>query len=327
MPELGSEIAAAAELLRRRHPEVGSFVAEPLPAHPWIRIARGVDSCAAMLPEISGASEPDLQLEHLRVRFNVSCSLEIGGESKTERLCIVECTSPDPRVQATFLEVVAVVLPDDGPETSIGALRDSVTSLAELFSAMLEPAARSVLGLWGELFVMSRAFNRHAAAAAWHTTPRDRYDFAAGHLRIEVKTTTGTRVHTFSLEQLVPPLNVQVIVGSVVTTPSPAGPSLEDLLERVVAGVGDSRVRSHVIATSMRSLGVSWHHARQTRFDDDLAEATFRWIDSRLIPRVADPPIEVREVRFKSDLQGCAALDEGELTALGDLGRAITTHS
>lgn len=321
MGDLRLEIAKAASALRARHPADGVFAAEQLPAQPWTRLARSTSGFAFVLPKVVGPLEPDLDLEHLSVRFNVHCEIEAGGRTRREELTIVECRSPDERLQNTFLEVAALVLPSREDDIAQD-LKAAVASLSELFRAMLAPGPKSVLGLWGELFTMARANDGQLAAAAWHSTPQDRYDFAAGRLRIEVKTTTGVRAHHFSLEQLQPPPGVRVLVASIVTTVSPAGPSIQELLEQVVSRA-DPENRSHVILMAMRSLGAAWSQGAAARFDADLAGATFRWVDCRNVPRVADPPLEVREVRFLSDLQTCEGLSDTDVVASGDLGAAM----
>jgi hypothetical protein len=322
--DLRPEIGALAKALAQKTVREGILIAERLPSRPWARLARSTRGFAAVLPAISGPARPDIVYEQLRVCFNIECTLESGGHVRDERLVIIECLAADPQVQAAFLDVVAVLLPSD--EHASGAdLQRAVTSLADLFRALLVAGPKSVLGLWGELFAMWQAVDPAAAAAAWHTTPHDRYDFAAGGLRVEVKTTTGVRAHTFSLEQLMPPAGVRVLVASIITTPSPSGPSVDELLQTVAAQVSDD-TRSRLVETAMRSLGSGWQQGCAARFDADLASAALRWFDGQVVPRVADPPLEVREVRFKSDLQTCDSLDESALSAAGPLGNAMRSR-
>ena len=51
---------------------------------------------------------------------------------------------------------------------------------------------------------------------SWHTSPNDKFDFNDGKDKIEVKSTkTVRRVHKFSLEQLHPNINSNLIIASV----------------------------------------------------------------------------------------------------------------
>lgn len=321
MTDLRVEIAQAAAVLGARDLVDGVYASEILSARPWARLARSRQGYALALPGDAGPPSPELRLEHLRIRFNIQCQIEAHGAVRSERLTIVECLSSDPRLQDLFLDVVAVVLPSSEIDVP-WEVRTSVTALAELFRTMLVSGPKSVLGLWGELFAMARGLQPGLAAGAWHTTPRDRYDFAAGSLRVEVKTTTGTRAHHFSLDQLRPPSGTRALVISIVTTVSPAGPSIQELLDRVAHATADD-VRNSLVVTAMSSLGASWPDASRARFDGDLAEATVRWYNSETIPRVADPPPEVTNVHFVSDLQACDWLAEERVPAMGPLATAL----
>lgn len=73
----------------------------------------------------------------------------------------------------------------------------------------------------------------------------------------------------------------------------------------------------------MRSLGVAWRLGSQACFDIDLARSTLAWFDSRTVPRVADPPIDVRQVKFISDLQNTDPPAKAELALLGPLAAAF----
>lgn len=321
MEQFRAEIQRVAEELANAEPDSQVLVAEPLPSRPWIRIARSQRGFAAVLPEVAGPSQPDIEFANLRVQFNAPCSVRVRGETRTERLVLIECTSTDQRLQECFLDVLAIALPDvlglSGAE--YGAL---ITSLADLFASIQKAGRTSVLGLWGELFVLSKASSRDIAGSAWHASPSDTFDFALSGSRIEVKTATSRRAHYFSLEQVRPLYDVQVIVASLLTMPSIGGPSVEELLDEACRDL-DRDLQARIRSVAMRSLGDAWQVDSATRFDSEMAGATLEWFDSASIPAVENPRIEVSEVRFKSDLTECAPLSPAQVRERGPLPQSI----
>jgi hypothetical protein len=324
MELLRDEVMAAATALDTRPRADGALVAEPLESRPWARLARSNSGYALVLPSTGGPPSPELRLEHLRVRFNVDCEV-VGPTSKSEEtLTLAECTSDDDRLQRAFLEVVSVLLPAGEVEVASAVAR-AVNVLADLFQALVRAGRTSTLGLWGELLLMDRSSDPALAAASWHTTPRDRFDFANGDLRVEVKTTVDLRTHHFSLEQLRPPPGLTVFVVSIVTTASAAGPSIEELLASISRRC-DGDVRESLLTTAMSSLGSGWPDGSRARFDRTLAEQTLRWFPSVVVPCVADPPPEVSRVQFVSDLQTADWLEEAAVGSWGALAAALACN-
>ena len=78
------------------------------------------------------------------------------------------------------------------------------------------------------------------AVEAWHSKIDERFDFAIGDVRLEVKaSSTRQRAHNFSLEQCEPPPATRGILVSVFVETSGGGLSLVELLggiERKVEG-------------------------------------------------------------------------------------------
>lgn len=321
MSDLRDELLAAWVAVRDKEARADALVAEHVGSRPWLRIAKSADGIAVVVPAEGQSALPDLSLEHLRVRFNLECSIEASGVEQVELLSIVECLRGDKRMTELFLDVVSVVLPLSVRPTP-AELQDVVSALAELFRSVLVAGPKSTLGLWGELFAMAEAGDPAYTASAWHITPRDRYDFASGPVRVEVKTATALRAHHFSLDQLRPPDGVQVVVESIVTTPSPAGPSIQELLDTIAARTRGT-TRTHLIGTAMRSLGNVWTSGANARFDADLARSTMCFFASPSVPRVSDPPLGVSAVKFVSDLTSADAMTIAELRRTGPLGVAF----
>lgn len=268
-----------------------------------IRIGRRSNSIAILFPAIMESTlEPDLRLANLHVTNRTRCRIRESGNVRVLDFAVVECVSPEKTVQATFIDVLEWLLPDD-QEVSVDELREVVSTLVLLFSAGPRIARTSVIGLWGELFLMDHSLSIDALATAWHRSPMDRWDFSRPGLRVEVKTTVGARRHHFSLEQLMPPADVDLYVVSILTEESGSGTTLEEMLQRIALRIGSSELRSKVVSTALSSLGDSWQEGKRIGFDEELAAQTLRLLDGRDIPKVAIPPVEVTGVSFISDVE------------------------
>lgn len=179
-------------------------------------------------------------------------------------------------------------------------------------------------GLWSELFLISQAENPGALVQAWHTAADDRYDFAQGAQRIEVKSTsTRLRQHVFSLEQLSPPAGTRVIISSLFAEHSAGGTSIADLLDEIGNAVRATSQIADAQRTAYLSLGETWRDGVTARFDRELAGASLRFIDAGSAPSIPGPvPPGVSQVRFASDLTNAPALPADDLWEAGGLHAA-----
>ena len=57
----------------------------------------------------------------------------------------------------------------------------------------------------------------------------------------------------------------------------------------------------------MASLGDGWASGSLARFDDTRAAQTLQFYDAADIPRLSEPPPDVSQINFRSDLRGCPA--------------------
>lgn len=172
--------------------------------------------------------------------------------------------------------------------------------------------------------MIGRALNIRQAAAAWHADPSALYDFVAGRQRVEVKSTTGPhRTHQFRLEQLTPPHGTDVVIASFILEETGRGLSIAKLWDEVAGRhelcVGLRNRLSQILA---HGLGRDWRKARRVGFDPEAASNGLRLYNATVIPKV-DPslPVEVSEVRFKSELTDTPPLSRaGEHETLGRRG-------
>lgn len=320
------ELEGALAELREVEVHGGRFVAERVISRPWIRVAVGLDGIAVLLPAVPDAVRAPIEFAHLRVRFNVKCTLETSKGLDDEILVIVQCLSTDIFIEKAFLQALSVVLPY-GDKVSASELESSIRSLAELFQILQNPASGTVVGLWGELFVISEASNISLAIDAWHALPMERFDFGQDRLRVEVKTTLqSVRSHQFSLEQVRPAKNVEVIIASLLTASYVGGPSIAALLSRICASLDPARA-SRALKVAMQTLGRDWEVGKERAFDEQLARQTLNWYSGSAIPAVSGVADSVSQVRFRSDLTGVKPLSVARLRLEGNLAQALIGSS
>jgi hypothetical protein len=243
-----------------------------------------------------------------------------------ENLAVLKCTTEDPMLREYFLRSLSGTIagfPTAPTEEDIVA---AVAKLVELFRALEAPPRISLQGLWCELFLIDHAPNIRQAAIAWHADPSALHAFVAGRQRVEVKSTMGPhRTHQFRLEQLIPPRGTDVVIASFLLEESGRGISIAELWDEVSG--------RHELSVSLRNrlsqilalgLGRDWRKARRVAFDPQVALKGLHLYNASMIPRV-DPnlPVEVSEVRFKSELTDTPPLSRAYVARRGGLFKAM----
>lgn len=286
------------------------------------RIARAASGGPVLLVSVQpsdSAPPPPLVLEHLTVQHDVLCRVVApDGAEETGTFTVVRCTSPE--LGEHFLRVLHPIVEAVGPEPTRRDAAGAVRRLAELFQALQAPPRQSAQALFAELLVIATSHDPVALARAWHVEPEDRFDFSSGPERVEVKSTSGeTRRHHFSLEQVRPEADVQVLVVSVRVVRAAEGLTLGTLLDRVRGLLaGDADLLLHVDHVVAESLGGTLRRALRERFDEEVAWASLQLYRAEDVPAV-DPelPPGVSGVRFVAELDRAQPVQRDELVGDG----------
>lgn len=305
------------------------FSAMPIPGYEQHRLGKDPHGAPSLLVAVADSRDQvwsaPIVLEHLTVQHDVDCRVtRPDGSAEEGRFTVVRCTGRDRALHAYFLRVTAAVVALLGEAPTNGDVSTAIDRLIELFRAMAVAPRKSVQGLWAELLLMARLRDPAPLVTAWHVLPSDRYDFSAGSQRIEVKSATGhTRQHYFALEQLLPVPGTQALIASILVERAGAGTSLMDLVSEVRSRIGgEPQLLLHVDQIVTQTLGDSWRHAQEERFDRQLAENSLTFFEPGVIPRV-DPnlPLGVSDVRFRADLTGLTPANLAEYRLQGGIFR------
>jgi hypothetical protein len=165
-----------------------------------------------------------------------------------------------------------------------------VEHAVHLFAELDDPTSREIRGLWGELLVILVAPDSSVLVRRWHDDPEDRFDFTAGAFALEVKTCKDLeRIHVFSLSQLRPISEEEVLIASVPVRSDPAGETVLDLLSEIETRVPQIELRIRLRETAFR-IGGSAIADSPHRFDRRAAAAGLRLIRATLIPAFENHP-------------------------------------
>jgi hypothetical protein len=265
------------------------------------RIGKTEDGHAVLITPADPDPDPPSQLKRLRLAPRVHLRFSDGAEARDEYVGLVEFSADDPSLIRHFLSVAAMLVELLGSDPEPGDVSKAMRRLVRLFEPQKSNRG-SIIGLWGELLMISSSDDLPHLVDCWHADADDRFDFAASGSRLEVKTTTGlNRVHRFRLHQLTPIDDTEVHVASIMTTRTDAGTSLRDLIARIqedLAGDAASQVKLYEQVTEV--LGGDWDGA-DTRFDENQALASLRVFDAVAVPCVGEVPSQVLSVEMTVD--------------------------
>ena len=296
------------------------FHVRPIPGTPTHFFGRDNNGlpCLLLAAHDTSAKAP-IRLASIEVRFAVPCRVVLSDSKEAkETLTAVICTSLDPVVQRYFVHVCEIILVIVGAQPTLHQVVDAVHHLVDLFQRLTRPSSRSVVGLFGELYVIHVSASPATAVEAWRSASDDRFDFSINDIRLEVKaSSTRQRAHSFSLEQCAPPPTTLGILLSLFVETSGGGLSLLELVQRVEHQLGG---RVDLILklqeTVAEGLGAGVATAFAMRFDEDLARSSIRIYELGAIPAVRDSvPSEVSQIRFRSDVSRTPVANVADLVA------------
>lgn len=287
------------------------FAVLPVPGIESCFVGKDGESRACLLiatAERDAGPPPPIRLESLDAQFSLRCHLKKGREPAQEgTLTVIRCRLPDRETVRYFLSVCQTILRMIGERPTQQAVSAAVQRLAAILQKIKSPATRTLNGLFGELFLISRSGNPVRALAAWRIDEHARFDFSDGDVRLDVKATGGrVRVHTFSYDQCNPPPGTIAIAASLFVERASGGVMIRALarqIEERIANEPDLVLKLHEIIAG--TLGSDLNEALSVPFDPRIAESSLRFFDIGDIPAVHGPlPAGVSDVRFRSDLSG-----------------------
>lgn len=285
------------------------YAVVPVPGCESYFVGKDPRGYACLLVGTSGQPshlQAPIRLEILDVQFDLRCHLRRDDElERVGIFTVIRCLTTDQETIRYFLSVCQTIIRVVGNAPRLEELASAIHRLAAIFQKLQSPAIRSVFGLFGELYLISRSGSPSAAVKAWRVDEKARFDFSEGSIRLDVKATSGRiRAHTFSYEQCNPPAGTTAVVASLFTERSPSGISIRELIEQIkvrIAAHADLVLKLHEVVAS--TLGASLKEALPMAFDERLAASSLKFYDLRKVPAIRGQlQAGVSDVHFRSDL-------------------------
>lgn len=272
-------------------PPCGDVIfALPIPgfeAHRFGRDCNGNVCLIIAAGSMNHPSQPDIRLENLSVRRRVTCEItQPTGTDESFVGTIITCSAETAEVRWLFLDVLDQALEAMGPTPRESDIDYWVDHARRLF-AELESPPRELRGLWGELLVMCESSDPELLIRRWHEDPRDRFEFVNGNYALVVKTFGQERVHRFTLAQLRPSTDMEVVVASVPVQSSPQGESVLDLVRELEARLIDRHARTRLREIVFQMGGAALASAN-ARFDRVIAREGYCFMRAQSIPAIAE---------------------------------------
>jgi len=265
----------------------------------------------------------DINLEFISVLFNRPCRLSESDTIQSESIyTIISLKTDNIDFQQYFLEVVCIIL-EQLPETpSHKQLKTEIQKLIELFSRFTRPPRKTIQGLWAEMFIIEQAKYPEYLIQSWHASPEDKFDFNDGQDKIEVKSTSQIRrVHSFSLEQLNPNQNSNLLIASVFTVQTGRGKNIFDLKNSICQRVKNLQLQFRLNEILSQTLGNEFDKVFDIYFDYQQALDTLAFYNFKDIPTIQHDsiPHEIHNLRFDCDLSCIATIKDKDFDATQSL--------
>jgi hypothetical protein len=251
----------------------------------------------------------NIEREFLSVQFDLPCTIVLENQDKKDnKFTIITLKNEDTDLQNSFIEIFILMLHKLAPDTTKRNLSIELENLITIFSALSLPPKKKIQGLWAELLVIEQSSNPELLLSNWHTQPNSKYDFSNGRDKIEVKSTSSEeRLHRFSLDQLNPSTNSNLLIASAVVrecAQSESGLSIYDLYNRIIEQVPDNDLRLHCYSIIVETLGDSLPKSKKVFFDYVEASDSLAFFNALYVPKIEKScvPNDVTDVKFMSNL-------------------------
>ena len=168
---------------------------------------------------------------NILLRFKESC--KIHEDNSSSIFTILSCRSDDELTIKMFLDICETTIPQLNDEPTAKEIKRVTNIIIELFREISDKK-RSIVGLWGELFLIYTSSDIKKTLQAWHENPSDKYDFYDDNEALEVKCTSQTdRIHKFKHDQLLSEIKNHFVVSIMVSESQNDGMSVLDLYESI----------------------------------------------------------------------------------------------
>ena len=261
------------------------------------------------------SKKPNAQTVHLTnliLEHNVSCTIiKSDGSKLVDEFTLLKCKELDQKFQQVFLKHSDDIIKKLSKEPSQKDIFEVISNLVSLFDKLSKPSKKSLIGLWGELFIITNSINKEKLVRAWHTSNNETWDFYSDKEALEVKTTeTNNRSHHFSYEQL----NVgkeNLIIASIMLRFSRQGKTVNDLVKNVLSNLKNNelKIKFNLLCDEVIT-DKSDDDINECIYEYEYAQQNIRFYDVKKIPRIKENLMPgVSDVNFISKLNNIDSIE------------------
>lgn len=282
----------------------------PIPEHSSFRIAINVEGYPILLLSVvntvKGSLLKNFRLKYLQLEHNIECKIFENGKVSSEAFTVITFLSIERTLQEYFLRISETLIKSLNSKPTPEQVLASLNKFVEVFRCLSDTPTSSVHGLWTELFLIESCSNPKMLLNYWHNYPEEKFDFNSGVEKIEVKSSSNfKRIHTFSSEQLNPPLGSRVLIASIFVRQHINGKSILHLIESITNKIQrDIDLTEKLNKIIFKTLGNTLEQSIKIKFDYDIAKDSLQFYNHETVSKIdkINIPQEVNEVKFNSDL-------------------------
>lgn len=264
------------------------------------------------------------ELKHINIRYNIDCTVHNKtNEFKTSKFTIIELNEKGTEnLIEHFLRVSESIIANLPENPSVKDFQKIFKELIDMFDTLGKAPQKTTQGLWTEILFIALSKHPDFFIETWHSVKTQIYDFSYQNEKIEVKSTQhDKREHFFSLDQLYPSENLNlVLVSYIVNKSDNYGKSINDLFRELETRISIENKNKlyKMIATT---LGDNVYKAIDMKFDFKAARDSVTYFDWAVIQKIDknDIPAEVKIKGYTSLLGGQETLSQDQVRKMGHI--------
>lgn len=306
------------------------FNALTLPDFPFVKIAANNEGLPVILissvADATYITQKNVRLKYLELTHNLECKVSENNNTLFQNFTVIIFKSSQEFLQRYFLGIAETLIRSLSGKPTQQEVLQVFKNFVEIFRTLTDIPTKTLQGLWAELFVISSSNEPVKLLNYWHVIPEEKFDFNADTEKLEVKSSsTLHRIHTFSSEQLNPPLDKQVLIASLFVKQSTHGQSISQLVSSIQQKVDDNSLIEKLFTVVSKTLGNTIEQSVKIKFDYDIAKNSLRFYRHQDIDKIekVNIPNKVSEVRYKSDLTDLKPVEKYSLVEEGELFKSI----
>ena len=245
----------------------------------------------------------------IRLKFNINC--KIHEENEKQNYTILSCISNDEQIIKIFLDICQTTISQLGKEPTPKEISEKTQMLIDLFKEMPNKLS-SIVGLWGELFLIASSKNITKCLEAWHQHAEDKYDFYDNNEALEVKCTTQTdRKHKFKHDQLVSNLKDHYVASIMISDDPNKGLSVVDLYEDIKKRCKLDNLNNKLKKIFFKIVGKTpYEELNEYRYSFDYSKKNLMYYKLKDISTLVNEDDSVTDISYKVDLSRKKNVDE-----------------